>query len=630
MRVAALISGGKDSCYNMMQCVAHGHEIIALGNLHPESKDELDSYMFQTVGHQAIELYAEAMSVPLYRRQIKGSSVSIGTDYQKNDEDEVEDLYALLSEMKEKENIDAVSVGAILSDYQRVRVENVCYRLGLTPLAYLWRRDQSELLYEMIKCGIDAIIIKVASWGLVPSRFLGRTLENAYSEFLEMKEKFGLNVCGEGGEYETFTLDCPLFNKRLKVIKDERHIECDDVMSPVGYMNLRQVELIDKIGLDISQSQLQRVEDLPMKRDSDLIKELKLDDFDGTALDCDDDKSVNNLLNLPEQLDMKLLSDSNPVCVMDTSSSDSGAFYVSGLYGLKQMHESVEDMTYSVMERLRSVLCAREFLMSDIVVLHLFVQDMNDFKYINLAYKKFFDLNPPARVCVEVNLPDPFLLQVDCFACKCNERKTLHVQGLSHWAPANIGPYSQAVKINDRVFVAGQIALRPANLCVIPGGLIAESRLSLRHVKRVLRAVCPRTNLNSIVSAVCYVTRWSYILKAMSEWKRAIENTQHNIKPLIEVVVVSSLPKCASVEWQVYADPSDESYTGIQNEMKIGDLTGDIKIHYRDEVTGAMHVKISTCIQELNASLPSPEMPILTLVPIQCFYSSSQVLCVCT
>lgn len=38
MRVVALISGGKDSCYNMVQCVAAGHEIVALANLRPENK----------------------------------------------------------------------------------------------------------------------------------------------------------------------------------------------------------------------------------------------------------------------------------------------------------------------------------------------------------------------------------------------------------------------------------------------------------------------------------------------------------------------------------------------------------------------------------------------------------------
>lgn len=56
---------------------------------------------------------------------------------------------------------DAVAVGAILSDYQRVRVENVCSRLNLVSLAYLWRRDQTELLQEMIDCQVHAILIKV-------------------------------------------------------------------------------------------------------------------------------------------------------------------------------------------------------------------------------------------------------------------------------------------------------------------------------------------------------------------------------------------------------------------------------------------------------------------------------------
>lgn len=40
MRVVALVSGGKDSSYNMMKCVAEGHEIVALANLHPKDKGE--------------------------------------------------------------------------------------------------------------------------------------------------------------------------------------------------------------------------------------------------------------------------------------------------------------------------------------------------------------------------------------------------------------------------------------------------------------------------------------------------------------------------------------------------------------------------------------------------------------
>ena len=52
---------------------------------------------------------------------------------------------------------------------------NRCQRLGLTCLAYLWRRDQSEILDEMIRYRLDAIIIKVAAMGL-DTRHLGMHL----------------------------------------------------------------------------------------------------------------------------------------------------------------------------------------------------------------------------------------------------------------------------------------------------------------------------------------------------------------------------------------------------------------------------------------------------------------------
>ena len=69
----------------------------------------------------------------------------------------------LLGRVQKELAIDAVCVGAILSDYQRVRVESVCLRLGLTPLAFLWRRDQVDLLQEMVDTGMEAILIKVAT-----------------------------------------------------------------------------------------------------------------------------------------------------------------------------------------------------------------------------------------------------------------------------------------------------------------------------------------------------------------------------------------------------------------------------------------------------------------------------------
>ena len=86
---------------------------------------ELDSYMYQTVGHSAIELYAAAMDLPLFRGSISRKSQNLSNDYSPTPEDEVEDLFDLLQDIKTKVDFNAVCSGAILSDYQRVRVENV-------------------------------------------------------------------------------------------------------------------------------------------------------------------------------------------------------------------------------------------------------------------------------------------------------------------------------------------------------------------------------------------------------------------------------------------------------------------------------------------------------------------------
>lgn len=247
MKVLALISGGKDSCFNMMKCVENGHEIVALAHLRPkDNADEIDSYMYQSVGHEAIQMYAEAMMLPLFQDEISGAPLNQKGDYTVTEGDEVEDLYKLMRKVKYAVPYEAVSVGAIFSDYQRARVANVCNRLGVEMLAYLWHRNQSELLREMVDRAVRAIVIKVAAMGLDPRRHLGLMIEDIFPHMLEMEEKYGLNVCGEGGEYETLTLDCPLFRKRLVVDERETVIHSDDAFAPVGYLKLRKMHLEDK------------------------------------------------------------------------------------------------------------------------------------------------------------------------------------------------------------------------------------------------------------------------------------------------------------------------------------------------------------------------------------------------
>ena len=64
-------------------------------------------------------------------------------------------------------------------------IPSSCRRLSLTPLSYLWQRDQRALLSEMIEAGLEAILIKVAGMGLTP-KHLGKTLEQMQPTLLKL------------------------------------------------------------------------------------------------------------------------------------------------------------------------------------------------------------------------------------------------------------------------------------------------------------------------------------------------------------------------------------------------------------------------------------------------------------
>ncbi|CAJ0594085.1 unnamed protein product [Cylicocyclus nassatus] len=246
MDFVGLVSGGKDSCYNMMCAVNAGHRLVALANLHPGGRGELDSYMYQSVGSEGVHIIAKAMDLPLYRREITGKPINQDFDYNTTTGDEVEDLYELLKSVKEHHpSIQGVSAGAILSSYQKLRLENVCRRLNLTPLCFLWERDQEELLQEMISSGLKAVLVKVAAVGLDKTH-LGKSLSEMEPILMRLHAKYGVHPCGEGGEYETYVLDCPLFSKAIAIDDSEVVTHQDDPVAPVHYLRLLKLRLVDK------------------------------------------------------------------------------------------------------------------------------------------------------------------------------------------------------------------------------------------------------------------------------------------------------------------------------------------------------------------------------------------------
>ncbi|CAD8084827.1 unnamed protein product [Paramecium sonneborni] len=251
MKFLALISGGKDSIFNIIQCIQQGHELVLLVNLHPKNiGNETDSFMYQSVGTNIIEAISQALDKPLLKKEIQGKPKITNLAYQCNDEekegDEVEDLFLILKEaITLYPDIKGVSSGAIASTYQKIRVENCCQRLGLVSMAYLWNQDQFTLLDQMLQNNMKIILIKVAALGLT-QKHLGKSIQDLYEHFKEIHEKYGFHPCGEGGEFESFVLDCPLYKKRIQINESEIICHENNSVAPVYYLLIKSYSLIEK------------------------------------------------------------------------------------------------------------------------------------------------------------------------------------------------------------------------------------------------------------------------------------------------------------------------------------------------------------------------------------------------
>ncbi|SPO36938.1 uncharacterized protein PSFLO_02409 [Pseudozyma flocculosa] len=528
MKVVGLLSGGKDSCYNLCHCVKNGHELVALATLAPPaSTDELDSYMYQTVGHDAVHLVAAAMDLPLYRHQISGTAVNQAAEYgsrrppgeagadadtdadgadEPSDEpsDETEDLYRLLMQVKRHHpDVEAVSVGAILSNYQRVRVEHVALRasLALLPLTFLWQRSQPELYDEMIQAGMTSILIKVAGIGL-EERDLGKTLHQMRHKLWKLHDLYGAHVCGEGGEYETLTLDSPLFKKRIEIQETETVIHSDSGFGSVSYLRIKRAALVDKeLTADLEATTIPDDLDALSKRTLQAIGSAETSSAGGST--------AQRGQIAADGLGRLAVDQETVVGKLKPSLTRRGRWMsINNVDGIDAAESSLEEEVVTAFRRVKSLLSGQTppLDLTHLTHINLYLSSQSLFPTINAIYKRHFGSSPPTRACIAVRPTSSarFHLSAVAFddlspssgATPLPERKALHVQGRSYWAPANIGPYSQAVTIGERILIAGQIGLRPKDLSLpdVAEGLSAhqaaglQCTLAMQHARRIFHA----------------------------------------------------------------------------------------------------------------------------------------------
>ena len=220
MKVAALFTGGKDSVFSIYIAKQFGWEITNLITLLPEKQD---SWMFHSINIHLTDKLAEAIGIPLIKKQTKGEK-----------EKELEDLKDILKSLE----IDGVISGAIASEYQRTRIEKICYDLKIRSFTPIWHKNQELILRDQIKAGFKFIIVGVFAHGL-DKTWLGKTInEESINDLLKLTKKYAINAAGEGGEFETLVLDGPLFKKKLILDEVETEWKRDS-----GFLKVKKAHL---------------------------------------------------------------------------------------------------------------------------------------------------------------------------------------------------------------------------------------------------------------------------------------------------------------------------------------------------------------------------------------------------
>jgi diphthine-ammonia ligase len=227
LKVALLFSGGKDSTFALWWAQLQAWDILALVTVFPQSQD---SWMFHYPAIKWTSLQAQVIGIP---------QTVISTEGEK--EAELADLTSGLEKVRNSLGIDTVISGALASEYQRTRIDNVCEKLGLKSITPLWHKNQLQMIREQIEAGFQIIITACNALGF-DEKWLGRKLAvSDLPKLAELKKKYGVNVAFEGGEAETFVLSAPFFKTPLRVVRSTPHWRGDS-----GYLELEDVQLITR------------------------------------------------------------------------------------------------------------------------------------------------------------------------------------------------------------------------------------------------------------------------------------------------------------------------------------------------------------------------------------------------
>lgn len=194
-------SGGKDSCFALMQAIRQGYRPQVLLNVLNE-----EGRISRSHGIPAAILQAQAAAMQLPIHLINSSWQEYETKF-----------IGALQQLAQPYTLTHAVFGDIDLQAHRDWEEKVCAQAGLTALLPLWQQNRKALVYQMLDAGIETMIVSCNT--TMGERFLGKILT---PELVLELESLDVDVCGENGEFHTLVLNCPLFSKSLKVLAGKK------------------------------------------------------------------------------------------------------------------------------------------------------------------------------------------------------------------------------------------------------------------------------------------------------------------------------------------------------------------------------------------------------------------------
>ena len=204
MKLAFLFSGGKDSTYAIYMAQKQGHKVTCLLSVFTKSEE---SHLLHHPNLQWTKLQSESMKIP---------QLTIKSDSDETN-DELLALENLLQTAKDKFYIEGLVHGGINSQFQKEKFETLCSKLDLIAVTPLWGSEPEQYMNNLLDSNFVFIMITVSSDGL-DDTWLGKQISKSDIDTLrQLSDKFGFNLNFEGGEAETFVINCPLFSNSIKI-----------------------------------------------------------------------------------------------------------------------------------------------------------------------------------------------------------------------------------------------------------------------------------------------------------------------------------------------------------------------------------------------------------------------------